>query len=267
MAPAISRRKRQPEPRDDAIPETIFDSINPKRGDAQPSVADLMARLATMNERLDASERERSYESVRAAPPPQAVPVAVPEEPKLNLQGLPDPVVDKDAYAAEIVKRSIEYQNSVASFQKQRSDAATPKPMGDPDALWDDFIKTYPDYAADETRIRFATAEVAKKLGKKGVDAQRYMFLRSDQFFKDITKEYDDVFGAPADDDEAEPPRRRKVATKSAEAEEDDETGRDAGIFGGQPLGSPETQQAQERSPVGDMIKDIHDLQRKSGYY
>lgn len=268
MAPAVSKRRRQ-QP-DEHIPETIFDSLNPakqsQRKEEGPSTAELMQRLAEVNAKLEASERDRQLDMARRTAPP-AAPTQI-EAPKLDLAGLPDPVVDKDAYAAEIARRTIAFQNDMATFNQKRADAAKPQQLGDPDALWEDFTEQFPDYTDNEDRIRFATSQVVGRLAKRGIDVQKLMYGQPDRFFKEITDFYDKTFGSPtteSDDDDKPEPRERTARRQRSDDEPDGDDGRDD-VFGGSDAPAGGERRAEQPKP-GDFIKDLHDLQRKSGYF
>jgi len=90
------------------------------------------------------------------------------------------------------------------------------------------------------------------------------MFGSQEMFFEDVKTEYEKQFGPVSQGEEAEEaaqkPRKKALA---ADVEDDDE-GRTAGTFGGQESGG---RPAAGKLKPGDMIKDLSDLQRKSGYY
>lgn len=105
--------------------------------------------------------------------------------------------------------------------------------------------------------MEFVVDKITKKASRRGVDVNRYMFGAGDQFFDDIVKTYDETFGAIKADGKSEEP-----APKGGEEEDENRTG---GIFGGVETGGRPTGGADEKP--GDMIEDLHALQKKSGFW
>lgn len=276
---AISRQKRPRREPEEHISESIFDAISPTGGsqdtrkeakkDKGPTVEELQARLAEVNARLDAQERSSAMDASRPDPVSQRVDVGKP--PELNLEGLPDPIADQKAYAAAIIQRGRDYDRATQDWQKRQQEASAPRTYGNPEALWEDFTQANPDYAADESGIRFATSEVAARLAKRGVDVAKFMYTKSDLFFKDVVKEYDKRFGKPETDDEGdeiedsrrgeERPRPRRMQQRD---QDDGDDGRTAGILSGM---DNAVRPGPKGPAPGDLIKDLQDIQRKSGYF
>lgn len=273
----ISRTPRKAE--EEYIPESIFDSIGgpgykptPTQREAQgekkgPTVEELLAKMGAMEERFNEQERARARESTMA--PPVRQPVQIGNAPELSLDNLPDPVTDAKGYASELLKRGRDHDKAMQTWETARTKANTPEPMGDPDALWDDFTQEYGAYAEDDAKIRFAASEATKKLAKKRVDVTTYMYSHSDLFFKDIVKEYEAVFGKPdADDDEpterSGEPNEQPRPRKRASSVDDGNDGRTDGIIGGAEASGVQTP---AKPKPGDFIKDLQDLQRSSGYF
>lgn len=275
----ISRRRRearQATPQEE-IPATIFDSINQARGiepnkqEAGPSTEELLERIAELNGQFEALKAEREIETARRTPQTQQT-VQVGEQPKLSLDNLPDPIVDKEAYAAEIANRTMKFQNDMAQFNQRVAEAQRPQQLGNPDAMWEDFVEKYPAYAEDDELIRFATSTVAQRLAQRGIDVPKLMYTQPDRFFKEIVKYYDAKFGNPEDEDDEEvedtrpaPRQRQRKQREEGLDHDDDGDGRDD-IMGGSPMpGSPAPQI--ERLKNGDFIGDLQAMQRKSGYF
>ena len=278
----LSRRRRADPDEEEFHSDSIFDVLNPdgsskppdKAKDADgPTVAELMERLAAQEERFNQLAADRAMADSRIQPQTQTA-VTI-EQPKLNLEGLPDPVTDAQGYAKALIERSTAYQNAMADYGNKQRAANTPVSKGDPDALWDDFLTQFPEYAEAESQIKFATAEVAQRLAKRGVDVQTFMFTHPDQFFKQITTEFDKTFGAPneGEDDDLDTNERnvleqratrRKAKAQRVEDEGDGDEGRTDGIIGG----SENSGVRQGRpSPKGGLIEDLQAIQRKTGYF
>ena len=277
MAPrTLSRRRREQD--DEPHSESIFDILDPngtthppkaktQAESEAPTMEELMAKLAAQQDQLDRMATERSMADSRVQPQAQTT---MPERPTLNLESLPDPVTDAKAYAQAIAERTMAYQSAIQDYTTKAS-AATAKPsLGDPDALWEDFTEQYPDYADAESQIRFATAEVAQRLAKRGVDVQKYMFTHADQFYKSIVKEFDKTFGSPVEDPDEGDERatqERQATRRRARTQDDgddDGDGRTDGILGGS-----ENQGVRQGAPKpkGGLIEDLQAIQRKTGYY
>ncbi len=267
--------KRRATKQDD-IPESIFDALNlnapgqdPGKSERKtattqaPSVEDLMKQLGALQTRVDSAERANVALTTAAL---KVVPEV--KMPVLNMDGLPDPMDKPQEYAAEVAKRTVAYQNAVSDAQGKQREAQQAAQV-DYDELWKDFTAVNPDYVSDMDALEYAVGKVKKVLNRKGVDVDKYMTLNSDRFFRDITDAYDKRFGKPGEDedeplevDDAPPPRKRKA---KSQVTDDDDDGRTGGIFGGID-GSSAGRRAQG-PPPGDLIKDLQDIQRKTGYF
>lgn len=273
MAPT-PRRRRQPTDQRDVIPESIFDALNqhnlaPDTKDAVagkttgPTIEDLQKQLAQMNERVEAAER---VQTVIQTPITVAAP---PKEPTFNLDNLPDPIADPKAYSEEMARRQGAYSKQLNDFYQEQRDVSA-RTQGTYQQLWSDFASQYGEYADDQEGVEFATQKVRNTLLKRGVDVDKYMFSQPDKFFKEITKTYDARFGQPEESESLEPEpmqRRRQPAQRQAVDRNPDDVqpNRTGGIFGGIDSGSGG--RAAPIPPAGDMMKDLRDIQRKTGYY
>lgn len=148
--------------------------------------------------------------------------------------------------------------------------------------LWSDFDQAYPEYGGEgnKSKVEFAAQEVVKRAVKRGLDANRYMFVARDRFMADLAKEMDTIFGEPEeiDDDveetprtrrrrEARPPARRDTRRRPREDADERDTGRTAGLFGGNDSGGPRAPQRDlSGDSAGSMLDDIYAIQRKNGF-
>lgn len=272
MAP--NPRPRRQRPQAEVIPDSIFDALNqhklapdgetPANKQATgPTIEDLQRQLAQMNERVEAAER---IQTVITTPATIAAP---PKEPAFNLDNLPDPMADPAAYTKELASRQTAYTKQMHEFYQEQNTAAA-KTQGTYQQLWSDFATQYGEYADDQEGVEFATQKVRNTLIKRGVDVDKYMFSQPDKFFKEITKTYDARFGQPEEGESLEPePMQRRRAAPQREAldrnADDVQPNRTAGIFGGIDSGSGGRTPA--AAPPGDMMKDLREIQRKTGYY
>lgn len=263
-------RPKKKAPAQDNIPESIFDALNqnspggagegkPSPQASEPTVAELMEQLKGLQTRIDSTERANLALST-ASP----TVVQEPKEPTFSLDGLPDPIDDAKGYAAELASRQAKYQGELQNFytQKQNNTAAQTDNAG---ALWDDFKEQFGDYAEDMEGVEFATLKARNAAQRRGLDLNKYMYQNSDRFFRDVIKHYDARFGKPGEeeDDVDVAPAPRRKAKRMSDQDEDD--GRTSGVFGG--LDASGGNRVPKAPPVGDMIKDLQDVQRKTGYY
>ena len=284
MAPnrQISTRRRA-QATDDVIPDSIFDAVSmpgqqePKvqaKKKDEPTIAQVMERLGALSQRIEDSERQSAVTDTFRGQPAASPAVFNEAIPQMNLDNLPDPVSNPKEYGAAIAAATLKYQNDLSGWENRRQQAVTPPKLGDPDAVFEEFAEQFPEYVENEERITFATAQVSKKLAKKGIDVQKYLFTKSPQLFKEIIKTYDDVFGKPeglgedgdaTGDEPVTPTRPKPRQVQAADDDANDDEGRTEGIFGG---GEPGAGPARGAAPKpGDLIKDIQDMQRKSGYF
>lgn len=216
-----------------------------KAKDDAPDVNALMAQIQQLNTRLDSAERTNM--ALMTAPPKYEEPVRQQVQQKAEL---PDPTLDPDGYrkaveeAAEArVKALLDEQNR--NFQQQNSAKTSA------DKMWTDFASAHSDYAEHQDRVEFAASQVVKDLQAKGIDPKRYMTTAQDKFFGDVVKRMDKVFGKPKSEDDTE---------------DNEPASRTTGIFGGMESGGKPTTGSDDEKP-GDMIADLHALQRKAGFY
>ena len=246
---------------DDQTDENIFGALgltDPDAGAADDnggqrtgvSVEALQAQIADLNRKLE--ERDTAF--IRQDP--VRVDVREQAKPLFDTKGLPDPVTQTEEYNSALAER---IQQAIIRDREQNTleVSARYEQENRADALYNDFVEKYEDYA-DEEKVLFATQKVVNKARQRGIDVDRYMYGASDKFFRDVVKEYDGVFGKPgaqsqvdgdddASDDDGEPDNSRAINLFGGQA---------GGQSGGKPKDKPT-----------DMIKDIQDLQRASGFF
>lgn len=279
MAKTSTRRRQKAPQREDMFSDLheYADSLNTAadpepQANAQPDprddrIARLEAALDAMQRRADEQEATNVALTTRTTQPQAPQPPAA-----LSFEGLPDPVEDPKAYGEQLQSRidqmiqsRMQYDRDLRAHQGAQTQTK--------DVLWEDFSEAFPDYAADEERVGFVTQKVLKRAAARGLDTDRYMLGNSNRFFRDIVKEYNNVFGEPetADDDEDfEPePKPRRRTQRRAQDDDYEPRGRTGGILGGMDGGAG--RQPRGRTPTdegpGDMIKEIQEIQRKGGYY
>lgn len=265
----ISRRPRL-EPIFDTPVVQQFEDVD---GEDLPSKEELAAQRVEELEKLLRESREREelrQEQILLSQPQQFHSQVVDVEVKPESIPLPDPAVDPEGFAAAMERRTeIKLEN------RARKEAASRKRDEDIDEkienLWTDFGRAFPDIAGDKKRIEFAAQQVISAATKRGIDINRYMFTTQGKFFKDVAKEYDEVFGAidtgyEDDYDDAPAPTSRR-RTSSRNRSEDDDVGRTAGLFGGGPGGRRTSKKKDDEDDAGSMIDELQKIQRSGGFY
>jgi hypothetical protein len=192
------------------------------------------------------SARETNI-ALMSAPPQQQYQAPVQQQPQR--QEMPDPITDKDAYAARI-RADILSELNTQNAQMSAHQAAQAQAAQRVDVLWETFEERYSDLAEDPALVEVAASKVIKEMGRRGVDTNKYMFQASDQFLEDVAKrmkaDYGHVF--------------EKGGTPSAPATGANRTA----VFGGMDGSTIGAKPAE--APAGDMIADIQELQKKDGY-
>lgn len=213
-------------------------------------VKQLQQQIADLNERLN---RQSADQLALLTQPIDVSRQFRQQEPHKADEKLPDPITNPDEYTEALQKRILQSVQSVREDELARS-SAVQQAEARADALFDSFTEQYGSYAENEDRIRFVAEKVATRAKNRGLDTDAYMFKTSDRFFKDVVKEYDAIFGKPED--------------ASAEADDTDDAednSRADAVFGGQSEGKG-GKKTQQENP-GDMMNDIKDLQRGSGFF
>lgn len=267
--------KKQSDTQEEQI-GSIFDSIaktddrpqdRPTSGDnPKPETSDsatLMEKIGQLETRL--ADQDRRMMQVYSTPT-VVVPQQVQEPKAVSMEGLPDPITDAQGYAEELNRRITANWDARQQVERQRQQQQSQADTA-VDGLWQEFQQSYPDYAGEADRLDYIAGRVATRLKGRGVDLQRYMYGNREGFMEDVVTEYEKVFGKPETDDNTEvrdqpqsvPRRRNKSQTT------DDDDSRTGGIFGGYESGG--RLEKERNPPAGDMVKDIQDLQRKSGLF
>ncbi len=163
-------------------------------------------------------------------------------------------VSDPEAYHSALETRIQSRIDSAVSVS-ERASADAAKSSGRIDALWNEFSATHPDHAENTKLTEFCATKVAEQADAKGLDLNTYMFTNSKQFFSDIVSEMNTMLPKPEE----------KKAEGDPKKAEEDELNRTGGIFGGLETGGSPSSGQEEVG--GDLISDLTELQRKSGYF
>ena len=241
-------RKKEPTPADGA-----------EKRKEEPTIADLMKRLDDLEK--DNTALTETNAALMAAPPRSPDPPVKPVEPKFDIstEGLPDPVTEPEKYAKALNERiAAAVKDGVKGMaaQERAASASTTDRDAKVGKMWDAFAGEYPDIAKHQEIVEIAATKVARRAQELGVDLDRYMFTGRKQFFKDVANEVKTTYGKFLEDD-----------PEKGDGDGDEEgPDRTEGIFGGLvPAGKGRKGPSEEES--GDMVKDIHELQKKSGFF
>jgi hypothetical protein len=216
----------------------------------------LQEQVAALNKQM--SDKDNTILSLMSNPAGNTK-IVVDEAPKLDMTGLPNALDDPDAYNKELSNRVQAY--TAASLQHASKVSGTVSDRQDKiKGLWTDF-NTNPEYEDydDQTKVGFAAQQVVERAKKRGVDVEKYMLGATDKFFADVKAEYDKVFGAPGGGTTEE--------TDDGQGGDDD-TIRTAGIIGGlESSGKPTPNVASKKKETGDMVDELQNFQKNTGFY
>lgn len=228
---------------------TIFDHMgvkDPKTTtleqpkEPQVDVAALLAKIdalsGTVNSLVNRPEPAPQY---HYQPPVQ------PTGPKFEWA---DPVTEPEAFGNTLAAYTAHVLDEQRKKERAEQDQIQAQ-RNEAQGLWQDFTSQYKDYADKGDQIGYAYRKVLDDAAARGMDVARYKTVGKQQLFQDVVQEYNKIFGAPG-------------VTKEPT---DEETNRTGGIFGGFESGG---QPAKGKEPeAGDMIKDLKDIQRASGFF
>lgn len=228
---------------------TIFDQLgvkeptqaapDPAPAAQAPDVAALLAKIDTLAGTVNAL-------ASRPAPQPQYItPTPTPSAPQWDWA---DPGIEPEKFAATLAGYTnyvIEQREAVKQAEQERINAQRQKTQG----LWDDFSSQYKDYTENQGRVGYAYQAVTGRLAQRGIDVDQYASYNKADLFKAVAAEYDSVFGKPG---------------QPAQDDDADDSNRTAGIFGGIEAGG---QPSKGKEKPGDMIADLKDIQRASGFF
>lgn len=277
---AISTRKRtetQPQPPE----ENIFEALgvqDPDAGSAKGkkaatdanavTVESLQRQIAEMNARLQ--QQNEAQLALLASPVTIQGGNQGQSPPLIDLNGLPDPLTETEAYnkaLAERITAAIARGNEASNASQQQNASLESRA----DLLFEDFSEKFEPYSEFPDRVKFAAEKVASRAQQRGIDLNKYMFVTSDRFFNDVVKEYDTTFGKPEGDgddetdiDQTDEGADTSQPDRGTPQDPDAADGRTASIFGGQ---NPAGGKRGTGERPSDMIKDITDLQRASGFF
>ena len=231
----------------------LKDKADEQEAQGAPDVSELMERIGRMEASYETLQRQN--EQLLSATMAPTQPDPTPEPGNLSFDGLPDPIEDTAAWQQGLNDRINALVESKLSHAQTAQQTATANEQRYVD-LWNDFQSEHSEWADRYDLIEFAAGKLADRARRRGIDVERYMFATSNQFFSDVIAEAERI-GGP-------------VEAESTETEETKEPAdRSEGIFGGADHGQQlfPNQDPNEDDDPGDLVEDILDMQRQSGYF
>lgn len=156
---------------------------------------------------------------------------------------LPDPMLDAEGYGRGLEERIVGRLDAQRAAERAQQEEAR-RLEQQSNQLWETFSTRYPEYKEFPDRVEFVASRVSEAAAKRGVDLRRYMLQTPDQYLADVATEYQKVFGE----------------------KKDPEPNRTGGVFGGLETGGRPSPSANPPE-AGDMIADIHAMQRRTGFH
>lgn len=249
-------RKRKPSVEEQffALPdqeEGVNSEDNGQQETKGPTTEDLLKQISALTERLDRTEKANLALMTQAPvyqPQTQQL-----EAPKVDMSNLPDPSLEPERYAAEVAKRTQEFIDARGKYNAEKNDPEVDNSQRAA-ALWNKFSTKYKKYAGDPSRVEFAAVQVANELRSQGVDLNRYMFGPGQETYLESVKDkYEEIFlPKPLDNDKDD--------------DNDEDNSRSATVLGGIESAGRHSR-ARKEEDGGDMVKEIQEIQIKSGLY
>lgn len=256
----MAKRKTPKQP-EGLFPTPAFPNIGEDPApvaEAAPAEGDVNSRIAALEASLRASEARASQlqaahlqvlaarQNTPAAVPAQAT---VPAEPDLN--GLPDPAVDLQAYLREYHKRVNAHTAAVQAARDAANAAAQTETTTNEqriNALWERLLEKHEDVAGASEIISAQASKIVKSWTDQGLDPTRAMLADSEGFIDRV----------------AEGTRKRmQELGLSAEDEAEDEI-----AVASMPSNSPRAVLGKPaaKEPPG-LVDQIREVQKKSGLF
>lgn len=235
---------------------------------AGPDISAVLEQIDRLNRRIDGVVQTGLQYQAPVYQPAASAPAsaAPPQVPQVDFSKLPDPYMDLDAYNRALqeqvtaVVKSQMTQNAPSPAPAQPETAAIPDDAAQ--ELWGDFSEAYPQYANSQGLVQFAAQNVVNKAIRRKIDANRYVFGQTEMFFADVDKELKKMLGGV----KLEEPAGEKGKGDDAD-DPDPDPSRTAGIFGGMESGGKPSGGKEGKEGPGDMIAELHALQRKDKYF
>lgn len=208
------------------------------------SVKDLLQKITQLEADNRAWREQQQYQQPQIvyAQPQYQAPMQQSEP-----EDVPDPVTEPKEYARWLVSQTNKAweEREKAREEQYKQQQSTSNAANE---LWNDFQGRYENLKDYPKQVAFAAKEAAEKARMRGAPVDRYMANR-EVFFKDVVEEMKQTFPHLFEEKQVE----------------DDDVNRTMGIFGGMESGNKPGKAAKDQP--GDMIKDLKDIQRASGFF
>lgn len=197
--------------------------------------------------------------------------ITAPEASKVDMSGLPSAADDPDGFSkglnerlgkaiSESVGAITTHERAVAAQANERSSRTQ--------GLWDEFTELHPELDDYQDYVEVAATRVAKRAQRRGLDLDTYMFKGSDQFLSDVAEEANKIVKPLLEKGKGEEGNKGEEGEKGEGEKGEEGADRTGGIFGGldgQEGGGPSAEA--EGLKTDSLLKDLEDIQRKTGYY
>lgn len=229
------------------------DSTDFEEAEGKSKTNDDAAKLAALQSKLDQLEGQLSARNSRHEAPKLAGLPNAPIEPQIDMSKAPDPVQDPQGFI-RFSQQAVELKAKYLQDRYQWEQSVIQRQASQMNHLWTDFNEQYENYAIDPDKVEIATDRVIRRAQSAGVELDAYMYNNRDQFYKDITKEMDKLFGAP-------------VAADDGDEGQDEDDDIRTTITGGGNAGQGGVKKVEPQSQYGELSREIQTWQRKTGFY
>lgn len=175
-------------------------------------------------------------------------------EPIIDMAGLPDPVVNRAAYEAEVSKRLVKSLTEERRKGREYADSRLSQALSTRDVVdgaWDDLRERYPDLAKHKKIVEVAANEVANRYRSNNIDPVQKLAADTSSYVDEIAETIGEYMGGlvPAEEEQGD-----------GQAEE----GRDQ-ILGARSVGARGGKKPKEQP--GNFVKELSALQRELKIY
>lgn len=187
---------------------------------------------------------------------------------RVSFDGLPDPLTDRTAYEQQLQTRINAVMDARDHALRTESETRANQ-SNQSDMLWNRFTSLHPEWTEHQEVVGAVAAKVVRDMQARGLNAQQYMTAYPDMYLADVHKELNSKYARLVADDEGEeeePTQNLGRPHHGSSLSGDDDDGRTGGIFGGLESGGKPSAGAKDPK-AGDMIKDLQDVQRKTGFF
>lgn len=217
----------------------------------------LTAQLSAVTQQMQHMQQTQMLANMGQTQAPQP-----PQAPQLDLSGLPDPLDDQKGYQDGISKRVADHNAAFMDYTEQKQ-AYDRNQESRGERLWANFNRKHEEFAENQALVEFASTQVVNEAIAKGLDVNKYVFGTEDLFFSDVIAKMKEVapgIAAQSGDEGAE-------ASGDTKDDSTDDAIRTGGLPGGHESGGRGSADPDTKTEKGDMIEELHEIQRKEGFF